>query len=286
MRKQSIVSRRQAEQPPASKLYICGTGVRVPGHLTVETMGILQSCSRIFTMLPPLVQELLPSPLAIRVEALTTVAHTELLDLPARGVMVDRILSAAGDQSPVAYLSHGNPAVGDPLLRTLIDTAHGRGIAVDLRPAVSSIDAILADLELDLRSGIQIYDAATFMLGAIRPRADLPCLLMQPTPPPLRRDAAGVQRAHLILRELRCRLLQDYPIDHEIALVAPAPAIGARALLERVSLDELVDLAAIAGAGGAALYIPPYSGNAPQRPAPLDLTGECRRSTRKNDFQA
>lgn len=233
-----VVNRGAADRPRSAKLYICGTGARIPGHLTVETMGVLQSCSRIFSRLSPYARELLPATLALKCEEIDD-------QLPVGGqlpvdwsVVASRILDAASDSSPVAYLMMGSPVVFDPLSKALVSGAREREIHVDVRPAISAIDAVLTDLQLDLLGGVQVFDMAAFVMCSMQPRLDMPCLLI-----PLSHGGTVTLRDHYGLPTVTSRLLHDhllrfYAAEHPAFAVRPTPELG-RTAIDAVTIGEL-----------------------------------------------
>ena len=241
-------------KPPL--VYVCGTGVRVPGHLTVETMGILQGCSRIFGILTPHVRRLLPYPLCDRVENLYALYFSDEFDQWAAEQIVEQILDAASESSPVAYLAQGNPMLFDPIAHTLSYRGQERGITIDVRPAVSSIDTILVDLQLNAAPGIQIYESSALITCGIQPRIDVPCLLVNPCSELETDFAAPSTRRPLTLRSLREYLRQFYPAEHEVVFVTSATDIGEHSRLDRFPLGDLGETTDATSAQNASLFLP------------------------------
>lgn len=277
----------EAVRPQPPKLYICGTGVRIPGHLTVETMGILQGCSRIFSPLSGPTRGLLPAHLADRLEGIEPTNTESRLDPSNPCHWVERILSSALLETPVAYLTYGNPIIHDPLTDKLMRGAKERGISADLRPAISSIDALLVELNLDLSRGLQIFDAHTFALNQTRPRRDLPCILNEPCSNNRGALAPGADTRAWSLHVLRDHLLRCYSPHHEVMFVVCA-AIGRESITEVRAIHDLCNAGKQVQVTGAALYIPPVtdtienvlSVNAAYELASLPL------APRKSGFQA
>jgi uncharacterized protein YabN with tetrapyrrole methylase and pyrophosphatase domain len=239
-----------------SLVHVCGVGVRVPGHLTVETMGILQGCTRIFSILPPVMRDQLPSPLRDRVENLWTLHNQAELGDWAFDQIIEQIIDAALELSPVAYLAQGNPMLFDPIAQALSSRSQQRGVTIDVRPAVSSIDAILVDLQLNAAPGIQIYETSALIKCGIQPRIDVPCLLVDPCSASAVAFSARSKLRPMTLRSLRDYLRQFYPAEHEVVFVTSATTIGERSRLDRFPLDDLGETVGTISAQNASLYLP------------------------------
>jgi uncharacterized protein YabN with tetrapyrrole methylase and pyrophosphatase domain len=263
-RRATVSGKKTEVRSNGAVVYVCGTGMRIPGHLTVETMGALQGCHRIFSMLPPYVKDLLPAPLGHQFENLWPLYNPDEPEGQAFEVIVQHVLDAAIAASPVAYLTQGNPLVFDPISQMLIDKGRHLGATVEVRPAISRLDTLLADLEIDLSPGIQIYAPVAAILYGIDLNSDFPCLLIQPcsfgnsVPTDRRFDSV------LAIRPLRDYLLQFYPADHEVVSVVPASTLGGRARIDRMALAELGKCGVNEMEAGAMLFLPSVSWRTPE----------------------
>lgn len=282
-----MTDRSSVSRGERTQIYVCGAGIRVPAHLTVETMGVLQGCTRIFSMLPPFIGDLLPGPLRGRFENLRLLCQPDRTDHWAIDEIVDQILAAAIESSPVAYLAEGNPIMFDPVTQSLLARGRERDVAVEVRPAVSSIDTMLIDLQLDLAPGLQLYDATALVLGGIEPRVDIPCLLVQSSAMmPMEPATRGTALSRL--STLRDYLRRFYPASHEVALVSSASQMGQRAWLQRCALGDLPEAVDATDAHGAWLFLPAISSLAQEQQMfdRLLKHGVMSQMIRKPEFQA
>lgn len=276
------------ESAHRTKLFICGAGVRVPGHLTVETMGILQSCSRIFSPLPAVALELLPIELSHRFEPV----ERDEMRVPGDGIaqvdLVERILAAAAANAPVAYLAQGNPMVFDQLAQELVEQARLRAISYEIKPAISSIDTILVDLQLDLQAGVQVFDARAFVVNGIRPRVDVACVLIDPAATAAPPFSPPLEHAGSSLSLLREHLLRFYPPRHAVMFVASAAGVGGGAIFAHFTVDELDGTVDIEAIKTASLVVPALSLPVAERMVADHLVERSTlwRTARKTEFQA
>jgi uncharacterized protein YabN with tetrapyrrole methylase and pyrophosphatase domain len=144
-------------------IYVLGAGVRVPGHLTLETLDILGRCQEIYTILAPPLDKCIPVELVPQLRSLWPLYESgrprrEIYDLE-----VATVLDAAAQKRPVAYLAPGNPVVFDSVSQGVIKEGTERGLHVCVIPGISSIDTILVDLNYDVVGGLQIFDASSLV---------------------------------------------------------------------------------------------------------------------------
>jgi len=120
-------------------------------------------------------------------------------------LLAERVMAEAAE-GRVAYAVPGHPTVGEASVAILLQEAPARGLQVTLLPSLSSLDVVLAAVQVDPLDGLRVFDAQ-----------DLPA---QPEP-----AAAGVYlqvEDRLRAGELKVWLLDTYPADHQVAVVSAA----------------------------------------------------------------
>src|SRR4051812_45509127 len=89
----------------SGRIYVCGAGIRMPHHFTVETLDLLDRCHLIYTVLPPSAASFLPTSLDGRFRSLWSLYKGGTLRRHAYEAMVETVVTAAEEQSPVGYLA-------------------------------------------------------------------------------------------------------------------------------------------------------------------------------------
>ncbi len=136
---------------PRAGLYILGSGVLSFFDVTLYTQIILRQCKTVFYLhgLPTLerfLKEITPNPVNLMPQFyLDGRIRTDIYQDIARHVM-----DGAVREKPIGFLSHGHPLVYSSISRLILDACKERGNRVEVVPAVSSLDRMFVDLELDI----------------------------------------------------------------------------------------------------------------------------------------
>ena len=237
-------------------VYAIGLGIRIPDHLTVEALDALQRCRRLFSILPGTILSPLPTDITAKIESLEPHYVPGVLRRDAYQRQVSVILDACTPESPVGYVTSGNPVFFDSVTDGLRVECERRGIEFRLVAGVSSIDAILVDLCCDVAPGLQIFEASSLLAFEIEPRTDLAAIVMQPNVFGTSFVVANRQISAEAMRPLREYLLRFYPPDHPVTYVTSAVRPGVASDLEQFPLGELGGTEEHPQAPGASLYIP------------------------------
>jgi precorrin-2 methylase len=136
------------------------------------------------------------------------------------------VISALTDFSPVGYVTYGNPLVYDSVSQHLVRFAKDSGTHLRIVAGLSSIDALLCDLGIDMAPGLQVLDATWAVAAKIVAQTDLALVLLQ-------LGAFGSLRTHYqvmppasALHDLITYLSGFYPSSHEVFLVQSADRAG------------------------------------------------------------
>jgi len=236
-------------------IYVVGAGVRVPGHLTLEALDILGRCREIYTILPQPLHKWFPAELVPQLRSVWPLYESGGLRREIYDREVTMVLDAAGRERPVAYLALGNPVVFDSVTQGVIREGAERGLDVCVIPGISSIDAILVDLNYEVASGLQIFDASSLVSFRIEPRVDAACLLLQLGAFGTNYTTVGYEMQPGALTPLRDHLLRYYPDEHEVVFVTSAMKWEAKAQVDHILLRDL-DHADKLEVRGSSLFIP------------------------------
>jgi tetrapyrrole methylase family protein/MazG family protein len=235
-------------------LYILGAGVWFPEHLTGQTIRILTACKRICSNLPQEDLDSLPPGLRAKCTSLWQL-YQENRDRSENYKMVAQaVLDAVAVERPVAWMTPGHPLIFDSVSQALLELAPQQGWKVEVVPAISCIDTVLAQLGYDPAGGLVVYEA-TSLVGQKLPLLPwFATLLLQPS-------AFGSSLTHYSSRwtpdltPLRDHLLNFYPATHRCAFVRSySPRVGP----SQVSWWELGNLtsAEFDVLAGTTLFIP------------------------------
>ncbi len=213
-----VLDRAGATAPP--DVVVVGSGVRVPGQFTQESLDALRTCRTIITILPhigvtPFLQQIGPP-----VEDVSYLYQTGRPRSETYDEVVARVLDAAAAGGPIGYVTSGNPILFDQTTRAVLAGAEQRGLTVTVYPGVSVLDTVLVDLQHDIgATGLQIFGASWLMANRIQPRPDVPCILLQINVFGTTLTTEGAELRPGALIPLRDLLLGVYPPEHELIFV-------------------------------------------------------------------
>jgi precorrin-2 methylase len=211
---------------PDADLILAGYGVRDTLQLTVEAQRALTRVGKVYTIG-------LPANLGRYLKSLR-VAAVDLSGRFAEGRdFADAYLDVAGfvlrrlsEERPVVVMTQGNPLFLNSVTRFLVQEARKRGLNVEVLPAVSELDALIAYLGLDVgANGLQIFQAARMLERRQEISVHVPLVLCQ-------LEGIGVSRVEQTngardLAGLAGYLQGYYPGEHRATLITlqgPAPA--------------------------------------------------------------
>ena len=142
-------------------ITIVGLGPGAVGHLSLETMGLLQNCAQVIlrTAVHPTVAELEKQ----------NVKFTSCDDLYEKAAsfeevynsVVERVLAAA-QNGDVVYAVPGSPLVAEKTVVLMRTAAKAQGVKLVIKPSMSFLDLAYVELGIDPIAGLQIIDAQDF----------------------------------------------------------------------------------------------------------------------------
>lgn len=235
-------------------LSIVGTGIRLSGQLTTETINLIRHADRVLAVMT--------DPLALDYLADLNPNTHSLHHHYAVGrqrdrtyeQMVEDILAPMRKGEKVCAAFYGHPGVFVWPSHEAIRRARVEGYSAEMYPGLSAEDCLFADLNLDpARSGCQSFEAMDFLLfGRIfDPTASL--ILWQPialgdlSRSTFRTDPRWVTALAEILMEC-------YPAGHEIVVYEAASFPLDELRIEPVTLNRLHE---VEFTQASTLYVPP-----------------------------
>lgn len=226
---------------PEAEVYLVGYGMRMPNDFTLETLAILKECKRVFGG-PPI--DLSAFGIA-EMEDLLAFYDSDKPRLQTYRDIELLILEAAAEDPPVAFATYGSTMFGTYPAHRILDEAPRRGMRVHVCNAVSSLEGIWADCNIEPFFGFEVWEATGFVTLGIEPNTSANLLLPQA---PFFEVVGGtdlvtkrITRSSTITR-LRDYLLRFYPPEHTVHFITTGTGVGHdgfRSRIETVILAEL-----------------------------------------------
>lgn len=181
-------------------ITVVGLGPGAVGNLSLETMGLLQSCEQVIlrTAVHPTVSELKKQ----------HVKFTSCDDLYEKAAsfeevynsVVERVLATA-QKGDVVYAVPGSPLVAEKTVVLLRQAAKEQGVRLVIKPSMSFLDLAYVELGIDPIAGLQIIDAQDF--GEIASAGQHPLMITQ-------------VYSQMVASDLKIALMDVLPDEHEI----------------------------------------------------------------------
>ena len=202
-------------------LILVGHGVGDSLHMTVQTSRVLARLGRCYVLgLPPNLAAYLRS---IHVDAIDLLARLR----PGAGfseaylALADAILQEVADDPPVAVVSPGNPLLSNSLNRFLLVKARERKLRVQVLPAVSPIDVVIATTGLDVGTfGLQAFDARRIVSRKRRIDPSVPLVVLELSGLAATDRATPITPTVTAFEPLAEILRAAYPADHPVTHLA------------------------------------------------------------------
>ncbi len=146
-------------------LTILGTGIEVVSHITFESLDKIKKAAKLFYLVNDKILEewlLRQNPGGI------SLAHHYKTNLDREKIYSNITSEVSGEViagNCVTLVFYGHPCVFVRPMRLLINALEPKGHQVKILPAVSALDALLADLKAPLSTeGLQNYEATDLVL--------------------------------------------------------------------------------------------------------------------------
>jgi uncharacterized protein YabN with tetrapyrrole methylase and pyrophosphatase domain len=226
---------------PEVDVHLVGYGMRLPNDFTLETLAVLKHCKRVFGI-PPIYAPEFGIP---EMENLCLFYDPQQNRKKAYQKWLELVLDAAASDPPVALATYGSAMVGALVTHRILEEAPRRGLTVHVSNAVSSIDGIWADFNIEPFFGFEIWEATAFVKLAIEPNTRTNLMLPQ-TPlfgvtkgPDVAKSTMEVSSTVAVLRD---HLLRFYPSEHEVHFVQTGSGPGPNSIRPSIETLPLTDL--------------------------------------------
>lgn len=250
---------------PGFDIALIGMGTQFVDHMTLEAVEALAACATGFVVsFEQEAVEEFRSDLLARIGNSHSIAPLHSLAEAYRKDRIrsenyieaaQRVLDAVPNHRPVAFLTPGHPMVLDSVSQAILDGAREKHYTVRIVSGVSSIDSVLAALEMELAPGMQILEAtcALWLNATLDPRVS--CLLFQTSV--LGSLYPTTEPDHLKQAWLRLRnyLASFFPLDHTIFAVRTQDSSSRPATIYSCTIASLGETPENVPLGSS-LYIP------------------------------
>lgn len=238
---------------PKGSLTVVGTGITAGSHLTGEARAALERADRVLYLVSDQVTAAVIEGLNPRCRSLDSLYEKGACRDDIYAAVVTEILEAVRTGERLCVAFYGHPAVFVRPGLEAVREVRKEGYEARILPAVSALDCLFTDLEVDpADTGLQIYEATDFLARGCIPDTTAALVLWQISVigleqwhPEPSREGMGV---------LAQGLLRYFPAEHEVVLYEASPYPLVRPSVLRVRLDRLAD---VEPSPMATLYAPP-----------------------------
>jgi precorrin-2 methylase len=214
------------EHVPSAAITIIGAGLAGHWQLTCQACQTLAGArviylSRYSRDLPHYVREVNPRADIVDIDAEGYAIGDYRPAMYAR--MAARILDDGAAGPGVVLLEPGSAVVTDLVTQLLCSGADRRGISVSVVPGISSIEAVLSDLQYDISVGLQIVQAQMLVLYRQRLNPAIAAMIIQPGYYDTLWWVGFAQSKPARFQMLRDQLAESYDADRPMVLLRLRP---------------------------------------------------------------
>jgi uncharacterized protein YabN with tetrapyrrole methylase and pyrophosphatase domain len=199
-------------------IYIIGTGMRGYRQITKEAEAAIEASERLYSIhLSDLYDGYLSE---------FDIERVDLRDYYQEGKdrvdtyeeIAETVLDAGESCSaPITFAIYGHPMVFVSPSEIVIDRADERGLTVETRPGISSMDCLYVDLEIDPgKGGIQMFEATDMLLREWELNPEVPAMIWQIGAVESSIHHTSVEDKPERYSRVREYLQQFYPDDHSV----------------------------------------------------------------------
>ncbi|HEV2907650.1 MAG TPA: SAM-dependent methyltransferase [Candidatus Eremiobacteraceae bacterium] len=234
-------------------LTIVGAGIDVGRDLTPAARWHIERADKVFSLVGDAVAARTVDELNANNESLAALYDVEKPRIDTYDAMIARILACVRGGSKVCVVAYGHPGVFAYPMHKALAGARAAGYTAALLPAISSIDCLLADLDVDpAADGLQIFDASDLLLNDRSFSLTAPLVLLQVavTGDPSFKIEYGREGVARLAKHLSAR----YGPAHPAIVYEAAQYSGFAPTVERTTLSALehADITT-----GSTLFVPP-----------------------------
>jgi hypothetical protein len=242
-----------AADPRKGSLTIVGTGIRPGLQTTPESRARIRHASKVLYLLAEDAPTAWIHELAPTAESLAPLYQPGKSHASVYQAIVDRVLDLVRSGEDVCLVSYGHPSVFDASTHDAVARARQEGFAASVLPAISALDCLFVDLELDPGArGLQSYEASEFIASGRTPDTRVPLILWQISVIGMAETTGQVNPDGL--GKLAARLGTIYGPEHEVIVYEATPFPAGRPHIAPTPLSRL-ERAEVTGM--STLYVPP-----------------------------
>ncbi len=242
----------------SKKINIIGIGIGGVSQISLRSNSLLASSEKVFSLVTnrqfPLYLETLNQQTE---DLIQYYKPNRTADEIYNGISNHIINSGISENwEEATFVVEGNPQLYNIPVKLLKKKAIELDWNVKIHPAISSLDTILIDLDLQIEElGVQIFDAPRMMINKQKIQNNIPCLILQ---------IANCNNNHFSNIEkqspedylpLKNWLLNFYPESHEVVIVNSAMSEDLKPVLKNGELGKFIEFSSFIDYNST-LYIP------------------------------
>lgn len=240
------------------KIYLLGAGIYSSLQLTIETIQAIKTCDEIYVLHDdPIVLDEIEK---LNSNVIDCISFYRNRGNTKRYLIYDEIATEIIDKAndsdlTIGFIMHGHPLFLVSASEKILEKAEEKNILAITLPAISSFDTLLVDLKIDFGYAVQMYDVNFFYSNKIFVNTNTPLILFQITTfqnP----NVINIEPKLEILKPLMDRLMEIYPVNHEIFIIHSASHIFEKKTLIKTTLNDFFNLKNIELWTRPTIYIP------------------------------
>ncbi len=240
-----------------------GTGILGAGHITLETLALLEDAEKLFYLVSDPVTETWLRDLNHAAESLHDSYREGKLRSLTYAEMEERILAPVRRGQRVCAAFYGHPGVFATSPHRVVGRAREEGYSARMLPGISAEDCLFADLGVDpATSGWRSYEATDFLLRRLPVDTGAGLILWQIGLIGVRTFRSPSAQRRRGLEVLSLALRRDYPDPHRVTLYEAAQLAVCEPRIESVPLAELPESSVSLA---STLWVPPLRSILPER---------------------
>lgn len=198
------------------KLIFVGLGIKAISHVTIETQSWIENSDLVIHhAIDPLTESWINglNPNNFSLNHLYIPNQSRVTTYKN---MIETIIEHVDEGKTVCVALYGNPGFYVYATHKAAKIAREKGHYVEINPGVSSLDCLLADLDIDIvNNGLQILEATSLLLGQKKIDTTSFLIIMQPGPVGEKDFKKGVVNFDYF-NQLKVLLITEYGEEHDI----------------------------------------------------------------------
>lgn len=243
-------------------LMVVGSGIKCVGQITLEAKGWIEQADHVLYLVTDPATEIWIKQTNKNNTNLSLEYKAGRTSDQIAGAIVETILEKVTEGQDVCAVFYGHPGVAAGTSGEVIKRAQKAGYRAAMLPGISSVDCLMADLEVDLQvdlveEGCQMFTALDFMQRGLKLDTRCHVVFMKIATPGGRTFYSRSPDGHAF-PDLVTELIRLYGQDHEVVLYQASKYPTCPPLICRLNLgQQLVAEVEKDTSNALTLYIPP-----------------------------